>query len=639
MNPVQRPLDVICLGRVAVDLYGRQTGGRLEDMQSFQMSLGGSSGNVAFGSARLGLRSSMFSRVGDEHLGRFLRDELRRVGCDTSHLLTDAERLTALVLLGIRGDGSFPHIFYRERPADMAVSPDDFDETYIALSQAIAITGTHLSHEHTRATCYEALKAAKTHKTKTILDIDYRPVLWGLAPHGRGEERFVPSADVTVALQQVLPWFDVLVGTEEEVHIAGGSSDTLSALRRVREVSDALIVLKRGVDGCVIFEAEIPAALEQGLVCAPFRVPVSNTLGAGDGFLSGFLRGYLRAEPLPVCGHWANACGALVVSRPACAPAMPSFDELQAFLQRAETLAGKDPNQDPHIRHLHRVAERRERWNDLAILAFDHRAQMEEQGAAADVITRAKQLIAEAAHHGARGAGLANPHVIVDDRYGADVLAQLAGSGSFLARPIELPGSRPVAFEGGLDVGLTLERWPREHVVKCLVRYASYDDAPLRAAQEARVRALYEACCATGHELMLELLEPEGDTTTGAWDIPAAMRRFYKLGVYPDWWKLAAPPDDFGWNEVADVIGEHDKRCRGVLLLGLDAELDALERLVAHAARAQVCRGFAIGRTIWRRPYEAWLQDQDDEAFVREVAAGYSRFIDVWRQARLSLVR
>src|SRR5690606_7384770 len=136
-------------------------------------------------------------------------------------------------------------------------------------------------------------------------------------------------------------------------------------------------------------------------------------------------------------------------------------------------------------------------------------------------------------------------------------------------------------FEGGLDVGLTLSRWPREHVVKCLVRYASGDEESLRAAQEARVKALYEACCATSHELMLELI-PSDDR--GGWDVPTSMRRFYKLGIYPDWWRLRPPPDDFGWTELEEVFPEHDRHCRGVLLLGLDQEPDALERQIAHAA-------------------------------------------------------
>lgn len=108
---MEKQFDVICMGRVAVDLYSQQIGARTEDVSSFAKYLGGSSGNVAYGTARQGLRSSMLARVGDEHMGRFLREELNRVGCDTSHLITDKERLTALVLLGIKDRDTFPLIF------------------------------------------------------------------------------------------------------------------------------------------------------------------------------------------------------------------------------------------------------------------------------------------------------------------------------------------------------------------------------------------------------------------------------------------------------------------------------------------------------------------------------------------------
>ena len=118
---MSRPLDVICLGRAAVDLYGHQFGGRLEDMQSFAKYLGGSSGNLAAGLGRLGSRSSMLTRGGDEHMGRFVREALAAEGVDVSHVVTDPERLTALVILGISDRNSFPHIFYRENCADRRI--------------------------------------------------------------------------------------------------------------------------------------------------------------------------------------------------------------------------------------------------------------------------------------------------------------------------------------------------------------------------------------------------------------------------------------------------------------------------------------------------------------------------------------
>ena len=139
-----KQLDVICIGRIAVDLYGQQIGARLEDMSTFSKYLGGSSGNVAYGTAIQGLKSAMLARVGDEHNGRFLRETLQRAGVDTQYLITDTQRLTALVMLGIKDEETFPLIFYRDNCADMGLVPDDIDEDYIASARAVEIGRAHV---------------------------------------------------------------------------------------------------------------------------------------------------------------------------------------------------------------------------------------------------------------------------------------------------------------------------------------------------------------------------------------------------------------------------------------------------------------------------------------------------------------
>ena len=197
MNRAVKRLDVICIGRVAVDLYAQQIGARLEDAGSFAKYLGGSSGNVAYGTAIQGLKSAMLARVGDEHNGRFLRETLSRAGVDTQYLLTDKQRLTALVMLGIKDQETFPLIFYRDNCADMALTAEDINEEYIASSRALAVTGTHLSHARTRDAVLTALGYARRHGLRTALDIDYRPVLWGLTSPGDGETRFIASDRVT----------------------------------------------------------------------------------------------------------------------------------------------------------------------------------------------------------------------------------------------------------------------------------------------------------------------------------------------------------------------------------------------------------------------------------------------------------
>ena len=159
---------------------------------------------------------------------------------------TDTERLTALVLLGIRDQEQFPLIFYRENCADMGLSVEDIDPDFIREARAVIATGTHLSHPQVEAATLKALSIAREAGMRTALDIDYRPNLWGVAGHGDGESRFVESANVTEKLQSTLHLFDLIVGTEEEFHIAGGSTDTLSALQAVRAVTTATLVCKRG---------------------------------------------------------------------------------------------------------------------------------------------------------------------------------------------------------------------------------------------------------------------------------------------------------------------------------------------------------------------------------------------------------
>jgi len=239
---VNKPLDLITIGRSSVDLYGAQVGGRLEDMRSFDKYIGGSPTNIACGTARLGMKSAVITAVGDEHMGRFIVEELVREGVDVQGVKVDPERLTALVLLGIRDQEQFPLIFYRENCADMGLSVEDIDPEFIASARAVVATGTHLSHPQVEAATIKALQLARSNNMRCALDIDYRPNLWGVAGHGDGESRFVASDKVTSRLQSTLHLFDLIVGTEEEFHIAGGTTDTLQALKAVRAVSAATLV-------------------------------------------------------------------------------------------------------------------------------------------------------------------------------------------------------------------------------------------------------------------------------------------------------------------------------------------------------------------------------------------------------------
>lgn len=633
----RRPLDVICMGRAAVDLYGEQVGGRLEDMQSFRKYLGGSPANTAVGVARLGLKPAMLTRVGDEHNGRFVQETLAAEGVDVSHVTTDPKRLTALVFLGIQDKATFPLVFYRDNCADMAIAAEDFDGDFIACAHGLLVSGTHLSQPQTYAACRRAMALARERGTRVVLDIDYRPVLWGLTSPGLGEQRFVASGQVSAHLQTVVGDCDLIVGTEEEIHIAGGSEDTLAALRRLRALTAATLVVKRGPMGCVVFDGAIPDDLEQGLRGPGFPVEVFNVLGAGDAFMAGFLRGWLRGEPLATCCAWANACGALVVSRHGCAPAMASWDELQHFIRHGSTT--RRLREDAALEHLHRATTRTQRWNELVVLAFDHRVQLEEiaarHGQGEERIRRFKQLIADGARKGAGERGGAG--AILDGRFGEDVLPTLTGRGWWIARPVELPGSRPLAFEAGDSLALHMREWPAEHVAKCLVSYHPLDDRVLRATQVQRLAQLQQACIGTGHEMLVEVIPPR-EMARDATTLATALQQIYQAGIRPDWWKLPPCDSDAEWEAIAAVIRHSDPHCRGVLVLGLEASEDDLERSFRIAAPHAICRGFAVGRSIFADAAARWFAGgMADAEVVDDIALRYRRLIARWDEARAGL--
>ncbi len=628
-------LDLICIGRSSVDVYAQQYGSRLEDVSSFAKYLGGSSTNIAACSARMGLKSALITRVGDEHLGRFIREQLQHEGVDTRCVVTDPDRLTALVFLGLKDRDTFPLVFYRENCADMAIDESDIDPAYIASSKSLLITGTHFSTEKVLKSSLKALKIARENQLKTVLDIDFRPVLWGLTGKGDGETRFIADENVTRHIQALLPWFDLIVGTEEEIHMAGGSEDTLRALSSIRAINQsATLVLKRGAIGASVYEGEIPDNLDDGISVRGVNVEVLNVLGAGDAFMAGFLRGWLNNEGHEQSLTYANACGAIVVSRNGCTPAMPTLPELDYYLAHRDTVAR--PDRDAELNYLHRVTTRKNpRWSDLFIHAFDHRIQLEEMAqqcnAPADRLPALKSLLLKATEQVA-ASGISGGHsgILCDDTFGQNALNRATGKNWWIGRPVELPKSYPLEFEGGGSIGSRLLHWPAEQIVKCLVYYSPDDSDSLRTNQEERVQDLYSACCASGHELLLEIILPDGSFDREEL-ILRSVERFYNLGIRPDWWKLPSLSRPT-MQQILTLIEQRAPHCHGVVILGLDAPIEDLGKSFMAYAGLDKVKGFAVGRSIFSKPARRWLsQEIDDTALIDQVAENYSRVIDYWR--------
>jgi 5-dehydro-2-deoxygluconokinase len=630
-------LDVITMGRCSVDLYGQQIGSRLEDVASFAKSVGGSPSNIAIGTARLGLKSGLITRVGDEQMGRFIREQMQREDVSTQGITTDKQRLTSLVLLSVENDKTFPLIFYRDNCADSALCEDDVDEAYVLSAGALLVTGTHFARANTDAAQRKAMKIAKANGRRIVIDIDYRPNLWGLAGHAAGEERYIKSDKVTAHIQSVLADCDLIIGTEEEIAIAGGTEDTLEALRRIRAISKGVIVLKRGPMGCVVYPSAIPDSLDKGLVGKGFPIEVYNVLGAGDAFMSGFLRGWLKNEPYETCATWANACGAFAVSRLLCSPEYVKWDELQYFLKNGSPLRAL--RKDENINHLHWALTRRALPNQILSFAIDHRKHLEDLadkiGVSRDKISPFKRLAVKAmakVSQGRPGYG-----TLLDDKYGREAMFDAEKLGLWIARPLEDPGSRPLRFEFTQDVGSRLVDWPVSHCIKCLCFYHPDDPAELKQEQQEKLRTLFEAAMKVGRELLVEIIAGKNgpmDKTT----VARAMQELYDLGIKPDWWKLEPQADGAAWDEIGKVLDKNDPLCRGIVLLGLDAPEEELAKGFAAVADKPHVKGFAVGRTIFLEAAEAWLSGKmTDTAAVDNMAAKYAALVKLWNDARLGV--
>lgn len=627
-------LDMISIGRSSVDLYGGQSGGRLEDMASFAKYIGGSPTNMAIGGARLGLKTAVITKVGDEHMGRFVRETLIAEGVDVQAVKTDPDRLTALVILGIRDAGQFPLIFYRENCADMALCEQDIDPEFIASARCTVVTGTHFSTPRVAAASYKAMHAARAAGRKVAFDIDYRPNLWALGGHGDGESRFAASQEVTAHLQAILPLCDLIVGTEEEWHIAGGSTDTLAALNAARQITPAVLVCKRGALGCTIFTSGC-TDWSDGISVPVQPIEVFNVLGAGDGFMAGFMRGWLRDEPLATAAAYANGCGALAVSRHGCAPAYPSFAELCHLLEKGSPCHAL--RKDSQLEQLHWATTRRQRYHEMLAFAFDHRHQFEllakkyQRDDAA--IDQFKQLALDAALQ-VSGSSDRQLGILVDDRLGRSALHRAADHNLWVGRPIEQSGQFPLVLEEGPDIGSRLQEWPARHCVKVLAPVRMDDEQDRRHYHEQLLVRLADACRRTGHEFLLEIITSRPDQPAAPQQVPDLMQRFYELGIYPDWWKLEPESDPAFWQACGSVARAHDRHLQGLIVLGKQVDSSALAETFAAARQEELVRGFAIGRTIFEQAADSWLAGKiGDAGAVADMAGKYQQLITAWDEA------
>ena len=332
---MKQNFDALFMGRSGIDLYSNDIGAPFEEITGFSAYVGGSPTNMSVAARRLGLNTALLTAVGSDPVGDFILRFLNDEGVATEFIPRKPERRTSAVLLGIEPPDRFPLVYYRENCADIFLTPEDVANSPVRESRVLEFAGTNLSREPSRSSTQLAAELAQAAGTKVVIDLDFRPDQWK-------DVRFFG-----LAIRSVLSLCDYVIGTDDEINAVmlqseeqmqlthsqvsdtSVSGDVEAGIQRMLGLGPSVVIRKTGKEGCSIYRAGESPVPVQG-----FPVEIVNILGAGDAFGAGFIYGLVQEWPLDRAVRFANACGALVVTRHACANSMPTLEEVNEFMSQ-----------------------------------------------------------------------------------------------------------------------------------------------------------------------------------------------------------------------------------------------------------------------------------------------------------------
>jgi 5-dehydro-2-deoxygluconokinase len=315
---VNQRFDVLTIGRVGIDLYPLQDNVGLEDVETFSKSIGGSATNVAIAAAKHGRRTAVITRTGPDAFGRFVHQELTRLGVSDAFVSEVPDLLTPLAFCENYPPDHFPLLFYRLPIApDLVINTDELDLAAVADAGIYWSTVTGLSAEPSRSAHHAAWKA-RGRKQHTILDLDYRPVFW------------TETAEASEQVRAALPHVTIAIGNKEECEVAVGETEPRLAAQALLDAGVEIAIVKQGPKGVLGMTRDTVVEVP------PTPIVPINGLGAGDSFGGAFCHGLLEGWDLETILRFANAAGAIVATRRECSTAMPTTDEVQLLLKEVD---------------------------------------------------------------------------------------------------------------------------------------------------------------------------------------------------------------------------------------------------------------------------------------------------------------
>ena len=322
-----RKFDVIAMGRATVDLYANETG-PMENVKTFSKYVGGSPANTAVAMANLGLRVGYIGKVSDDAFGRFIYSYLNEKGVDVSHILKDdTGRRSGLTMGEIREGGKCSYFMYRKDCADLNIQCSEIDEGYIAESKMLLISGTSLTHSPARESVFLAMAYARKHKTRIILDLDYRTDTWNT------------EEEASVYYHMAALQSDMVIGTREEFNImekmflSGNGDDKTSAEYLLKQGVEC-VSIKRGRDGSCIYTKE---GICRGGI---YPVKAVKTFGAGDAYSGAFHYGIINGFNMEKCLKYAAAAASITISGHSCSDSTPTLEQVEKFITENHYIRG-----------------------------------------------------------------------------------------------------------------------------------------------------------------------------------------------------------------------------------------------------------------------------------------------------------
>lgn len=309
--------DLICFGRSSLDLFANELGAKFADVKSFSAFVGGSPTNVCVSASRLGLKTAMVTGLGDDYTSGFIRQFFQNEGINTEYIALKGGYQTNTVMVALQPPVDMQFVALHANNADLELTIDDMQAVPVAQSRAVLFSGMCLLQEPSRSATQYIAELARLAGTIVFMDLDYRAPMWS-DPRIFG---------ITVRL--TLPLVDIAIGTEDECRGAGGTDDLDEAIERLLSLVQTALIVKRGAQGSTVYTKD-----GQVIDSPPFKVDVTNFLGAGDAYAGATIYAYLNGWDWEKSARFANACGAYMVAQHGTANAMPTLAELEAFIEK-----------------------------------------------------------------------------------------------------------------------------------------------------------------------------------------------------------------------------------------------------------------------------------------------------------------